>query len=119
VSAKRGERRELGRGKPSFVTVDTEASRTIARRDHRGTAREEPSRPDILKVASWENLPVLKWALVGLNLGQCLLQIWMFVAETTDELILWLGVLRAHDASVDLRVLRLGNEEGATTIVYA
>jgi hypothetical protein len=50
---------------------------------------------------------------VTLTLGRRPLQIWIFVADITDELILGLDILRAYDASVDLgrQMLRFGEEE--------
>jgi hypothetical protein len=60
-------------------------------------------------MASGKTIPVVKEALVELNLGRRALRIWMFVAEITYEFILGLDGLRAYDASVDLRrhLLRL------------
>jgi hypothetical protein len=53
-------------------------------------------------MASGEIIPFLKVALVVLTLGLSAFNIWVFVAEITDEFILGLDVLRAHDASMDL-----------------
>jgi len=96
------------------VTIETGASVTIARPDIvAGKPERKPSRAYVLQTASGETLPVLKEALVELTLGQRALRIWVFVVEVTDEFILGLDVLRAYDASVDLRrhLLRLGQEE--------
>jgi hypothetical protein len=43
------------------------------------------------------------------TLGRLPLEIWVFVANITDELILGLDILRAYNASMDL--LCLGEEE--------
>jgi hypothetical protein len=55
----------------------------------------------------------LKETFVTLILGWRPLEIWVFVADTTDELILGIDILRAYDASVDIarQMLRLGEEE--------
>ena len=56
---------------------------------------------------------MLKEALVELTVGRRAMRLWVFVEEVTDEFIQGLDVLRAYDASVDLRLhlLRLGKEE--------
>jgi hypothetical protein len=65
-----------------------------------------------LQTASGETILVLKEAVVGLNLGQRALRIWVFVAEVTDEFILGLDVLRAYDASMDLGRRLLSPRDG-------
>jgi hypothetical protein len=57
--------------------------------------------------------PILKDVLLIQNRGRRPLRIWVFVANITDELILGLDILRAYDASVDIRrqKLRLAEEE--------
>jgi hypothetical protein len=64
-------------------------------------------------MASAEIIPVLKKELVELTLGRNALRICVFVVGIPDEFNLGLDVLRACDASVDLRchVLRLDCEE--------
>jgi hypothetical protein len=64
-------------------------------------------------MASREILLNLKEALVTLTLGRRPLTTWVFVASIADEFILELEVLRAQNASVDLKrlVLRMGREE--------
>jgi hypothetical protein len=61
---------------------------------------------------SRETIPVLKGALVELNLGRSALKIYVFVAEITDMFILGPDVLRICDVSMDLgrHMLRLGRE---------
>jgi hypothetical protein len=78
-----------------------------------GLPEREPSTKCALQTASGETLPILKEAFVTLTLGRLPLEIWVFVADLTDELILGLDILRAYDASVDLgsQMLRLGEEE--------
>ena len=101
-------------GNTCWVTIDTGASVTIARRDiFAGQPERKPSRTYAFQTASGEIVPVLKEVLVELNLERQALRIWMFVAEVMDEFILGLDVLRAYDASVDLGrcLLRLGQEE--------
>jgi len=96
------------------VTIDIGASVTIARPDIvAGQPERKPSRTCVFQTASGETIPLLKKAFVELNLGRRALRIWVFVEEVTDEFILWLNVLRAYDASVDLgrNLLRLGHEE--------
>jgi hypothetical protein len=50
---------------------------------------------------------------VTLTLGRRPLEIWVFVTDITDELILGLDILHTYDASLDLgrQMLRLGEEE--------
>jgi hypothetical protein len=49
-------------------------------------------------MASGETIYVLKGTLIELNLTRSALKMWVLVAEITDEFILRLHVLRAHDA---------------------
>jgi hypothetical protein len=100
--------------KPCFVTMDAGAFVTVARPDIVvGLPERQPSRQYILQVLSGQTIPIVKKALVDLNLGQRTLKTRVFVADITDEFILGLDILRAYDASVDVRrhVRRLGQEE--------
>jgi hypothetical protein len=78
-----------------------------------GLPEREPSTKCALQTASGETLPILKEAFVTLTLGRRPLEVRVFVAAITDELILGLDILRAYDASVDLgrQMLRPGEEE--------
>jgi hypothetical protein len=59
------------------------------------------------------DLHILKEAVANPTLGRRPLTTWVFVASITDEFILGLDVLRAHDASLGLRrhVLHLDDKE--------
>jgi hypothetical protein len=59
-----------------------------------------------------KTLPILKEVFLTLPPGQRPLKIWVFIANITNEFILGLGMLRAHDASGHLRsqTLRLAEE---------
>lgn len=85
---------------------------TIVRLDiTAGLPERELTRPYVLQMVSGKTVPILKEALVELTLGQCPLTTWLFVTKVTDEFILGLDVLCAHDASMDLRcMLRLREE---------
>jgi hypothetical protein len=86
------------------VTIDTGVSMTIARPDVTAELpKRDPPMQCALQMASEETLPILKEALVKLTLGQCPLTTWVFVANITDEFVLGLDVMHAHDPSVDLR----------------
>jgi hypothetical protein len=94
--------------KPCLVTVDTGGvcDRVHARHCYRMARKAaEPT--------SWEALPVLKEVYVTLTLGRLPLKVWVFVANITNEFILGLDILHAHDATVDIgrRTLRLAEEE--------
>jgi hypothetical protein len=60
-----------------------------------------------------DSIPVVKEKLVELNLERRAFRFWVYVAEIMDEFILALDVLRAYDASVDLRrhLIQLGQEK--------
>jgi hypothetical protein len=58
-------------------------------------------------VGSGRTIPVLREALRELTLGKRALNIWVFVADITDDLILGLDILRAYHATVDVRRHRL------------
>jgi hypothetical protein len=62
---------------------------------------------------SGKTIPVVKEVLVDLTVEQQALNIWVFIADITEEFILELDILRAYDASEDVgrHVLRLGQEE--------
>jgi hypothetical protein len=86
---------------------------TIARADVAARCPErKPSRRHILQTAAGSTLPILNEALVKLTLGRRPITTRVFVANITDEFILALDVVYAHDASVDLRrhARRLGDE---------
>jgi hypothetical protein len=100
--------------KPCRVTIDTEASATVARPDVvAGLPERELSQPYVLQTASGGTIPVMKEAHVELTMGRRPLSCWVFVADIKDDFILGLDILRAKDASVDIgrRVLRLGQDE--------
>jgi hypothetical protein len=100
--------------KPCIVTVDTGASVSIARPDIvAGLPERDVPKKACVRSISGQTLPILKEALVKLTLGKRLLITWVFVASITEEFMLGLDVMYAHDAVVDLRrhVLRLGGEE--------
>jgi hypothetical protein len=100
--------------RPCHVTIDAGAFVTVARPDIVvGLPERRPGRQCAQQVGSGRTIPVVKESLVQLTLGQRALNIWMFVADITDEFILGLDILRAYDASVDVghNVLRLGQEE--------
>jgi hypothetical protein len=62
--------------KPCHVTIDTEASLTIARPDIvAGQPKRQPSRPYVLQMASRETFPVLKEVLEKLTQGRSALNI--------------------------------------------
>jgi hypothetical protein len=85
--------------KSCLVAIDTRASVAIARYDiAAGLHERELTRPYFQQMASWDTLPVLKGALVGLTLGRRPLRMWVFVPEVT-VFTLGLDVLRAHHAS--------------------
>lgn len=95
--------RVLDLGKPCRVTTDTEASLTITRP---GTVAGHPERKlsqlYVLQMASGETIPVLNEAMVDLTLGWSTVKISVFIAESTEVLILGLDVLQANDTSIDL-----------------
>jgi hypothetical protein len=100
--------------RPCRVTIDTEASATVARPDIvAGLPERELSRPYMLQTASGKTIPVVKEARVELTMGRRTLRSWVFVVDIADDFILGLDSLRAYDASVDIgrRVLRLGQDE--------
>jgi predicted aspartyl protease len=95
------------------VTFDTGASVTISRPDIvAGLPERKTNLPYVLQTASGETIPVMREAHVELTLGRRPLRIWVLCANTTDELILGLDVLRDCNASVDVGrgVLRIGQE---------
>jgi hypothetical protein len=89
--------------KPCLVTLDTGTYMTVARLDIVAGWPEKLPNPGIaLQTVSGEALPIMKKVSLTLTLGQRPLNISVFVADITDELILGLDVLRAYDASVDI-----------------
>lgn len=57
----------------------------------------------------WESPTTLKEVFLTLTLRWRPLKIWVFLANITNEMILWLYILRTYNASVDLgrQTLRL------------
>jgi hypothetical protein len=53
-------------------------------------------------MGSGEALPIMKEVFLTLILGRHPLEIWVFVADITNELVLGLDVLRVCDVSVDI-----------------
>jgi hypothetical protein len=92
--------------------VDTGAYVTIARPDiAAGWPERQPHPGFTLQTVSGESLLILKDVLLTFMLGRRQLKMWVFVANITDEL--WLDILRAYGASVDIgrQILRLADEE--------
>jgi hypothetical protein len=86
------------------MTIDTRADVTVARSDiTAGQSEREPSHQYVLQTVSGEILPVLKVALVELNLGRSALRICVLVTKIKDECTLGLYVLRACEKAVDLK----------------
>jgi hypothetical protein len=54
------------------------------------------------QMGSGRTIPVVIEALRELTLGQRALNIWIFVADITDDLILGMDILRAYHATVDV-----------------
>jgi hypothetical protein len=73
----------------------------------------DPTMPYVLQMASGQTLSILKETLVNLPLGRRPLTTSVFVANISNEFILGLDGLRAHDEYLDLRGegLRLSDEE--------
>jgi hypothetical protein len=100
--------------KPCSVTIYSGAAVTVVRPDiAAGLPEREPPAKCALQTESGETLPILEEAFVTPTLGRPPLEIWVFIADITDELILGLDILRAYDASMDLgrQMLHLGEEE--------
>jgi hypothetical protein len=100
--------------KSCIVTVDTGAAMTVARPDIAdGLPEREPLMECYVRTASGHTLPIMKEVLVKLIMGRRPLIKWVCVANITEEFILGLDVMYAHDAIVDLRrrVLRMGDDE--------
>jgi hypothetical protein len=89
---------------PGFVTITR--PQIIA-----GLPKWKPSVPYVLRTASAETLPFSKDVLAKLTLEQRELQIWVFIAEMTVELMAWLDVLWAYGTAVYLKHLMLGQDE--------
>jgi hypothetical protein len=95
------------------VIIDTGASVSIARPDiDAALPVRNTTRSYSLIMASGQTIPIEKEALVDMNLRRCVLNIWEFVADIVDDLILGLDVLGAYDASVNVvqDALRLSGE---------
>jgi hypothetical protein len=99
------------------VTIDAGTFVTVARPDIvEGLLKRRPGGQCVLQVSSGRTFPVVKEAQVGsgrtipvvrealreLTLGQRALNIWIFVADITEEFILGLDNLRAYHATVDV-----------------
>jgi hypothetical protein len=81
------------------VIIDTGASVTIVRLDITAAPPE--------RELTWPYVSQMvpgKEGLVELTLGQCPLTTWVFVTKITDEIILGLDDLCAHNASMILHV---------------
>ncbi|XP_069698171.1 uncharacterized protein [Periplaneta americana] len=102
------------RGPPCRVLVDTGAMLTIARPDVvRGLPGRTPLRQYELRTASGESLPIQREVFLDLTLGKRKLEMWVFVANITEDVVLGLDAMRLLDATVDVRrrILRLGRDE--------
>jgi hypothetical protein len=107
---------------PCRVTIDAGTFVTVARPDIvMGLSERRRGRQCVLQVHSGRTIPVVKEALVELTLVQRALNIWVFVADRTDEFILRLEIMCAYHATVDVgcHALRLGQEEVPVTEVPA
>jgi hypothetical protein len=81
--------------RPCRLTIDTEASVTIARPDIvAGLPERKPNLSYDLSTASGETIPVMREAHVELTLGRRPLRFWVLVADITDGLILGMEVLQ-------------------------
>jgi hypothetical protein len=91
---------------PSARTVITERLTMPRNRGHPKVGQTDATRYR-------RYLPILQEVFLTLILGRRPLKITVFVASITNEFILWLDILRAYDASVDLgcQTLRLAEEE--------
>ncbi|XP_069674352.1 membrane-associated guanylate kinase, WW and PDZ domain-containing protein 1-like [Periplaneta americana] len=102
------------RGRPCRVLVDTGAMLTIARPDVvRGLPGRAPLRQYELRTASGESLPIQREVFLDLTLGKRKLEMWVFVANITEDVVLGLDAMQLLDATVDVRrrILRLGRDE--------
>jgi hypothetical protein len=66
-----------------------------------------------MQTVSEETLPIIRKIFLALNLGRRQLKIWVFVADITNEFILWLNILGAYESFVGLgrQMLRLAVED--------
>jgi hypothetical protein len=86
-----------------------------------GTTHKKDELAICLQMASRKTLPVFMEAIMGLTLGQCALQIWVFTVKITEDLILELdNILCASDISVNLKhhVLQLDEEVSPYTTAF-
>jgi hypothetical protein len=96
--------------RPCRVTIDAGAFVTVARPDMVvGMPERRPGGQCVLQVGSGRMIPALR----ELTLGQRTLNIWIFVADVTEEFILELDIARNYHATVDvgrhgLRPARIG-----------
>jgi hypothetical protein len=89
--------------KPCFMTVGMGAYVTVTRLDIAvGWPERQPKQCYTLQTVSGEALLILKAVFLTLTLGWRPLKIWVFVANITNEFILWLDILQIYNASVDL-----------------
>jgi hypothetical protein len=84
------------------VIIDTVANVSIARPDIVAALPVRNTRSYSLIMASGKMILIDKEALLDQTLRRCVLNIWQFVADIVDDLILGLDVLRAYDASVNV-----------------
>ncbi|KAJ4443007.1 hypothetical protein ANN_04656 [Periplaneta americana] len=102
------------RGRPCRVLVDTGAMLTIARPDVvRGLPGRTPLRQYELRTASGESLPIQREVFLDLTLGKRKLEMWVFVANITEDVVLGLDAMWLLDATVDVqhRILCLGRDD--------
>ncbi|XP_069701912.1 uncharacterized protein [Periplaneta americana] len=102
------------KGRPCRVLVDTRAMLTIARPDVvRGLPGRTPLHQYELRTASGESLPIQREVFLDLTLGKRKLEMWVFFANITEDVVLGLDAMRLLDATVDVRrrILRLGWDE--------
>jgi hypothetical protein len=85
------------------VISDTGASMMVTRPDITGLPERDLLTKCALQTAPGETLPILKEVLVTLTLGRHPLITSVFIANITDEFILGLNVMHAHNASMNLR----------------
>jgi hypothetical protein len=95
------------------MTIGTDAAVTVARHNILAGLPEMAQFPKfVLHTASGDTLLLLKETLVTLILGWPPMTTWLFFADIAHEFVLGHGVLRAQNASMDLKrlALRMGRE---------